>query len=68
MARPLQMDYPATFYHVLSRGNERKEIFYDEKDYLKSLDILGERVGHFKLEVRAYGWETGDGSQITSHK
>jgi putative transposase len=48
------MDYPATFYHVLSRGNEREEIFYDKKDYLKFLNILGERVGHFKLEVRAY--------------
>jgi putative transposase len=54
MARPLRMDYPDTFYHVLSRGNERKEIFRDEKDHLGFLDTLGKMVERFKLEVHAY--------------
>jgi REP element-mobilizing transposase RayT len=54
MARPLRMDYPDTFYHVLSRGNERKEIFRDEKDHLRFLDTLGKMVKRFKLEVHAY--------------
>jgi hypothetical protein len=27
------MDYPDTFYHVLSRGNERRKIFRDTEDY-----------------------------------
>ncbi len=48
------MDYPDAFYHVLSRGNERKEIFRDEKDYLRFLDRLGKMVERFKLEVHAY--------------
>lgn len=48
------MDYPDTFYHVLSRGNERKEIFRDEKDHLRFLDTLGRMVQRFKLEVHAY--------------
>jgi REP element-mobilizing transposase RayT len=48
------MDYPDTFYHVLSRGNERKEIFQDEKDHLRFLDTLGKMVERFKLEVHAY--------------
>ena len=54
MGRPLRMDYPDTFYHVLSRGNERKEIFRDEKDHLRFLDTLGKMVERFKLEVHAY--------------
>jgi REP element-mobilizing transposase RayT len=54
MARPLRLDYPDTFYHVLSRGNEKRDIFYDEKDYLKFLDTLGRMVARFKLEVHAY--------------
>jgi len=54
MARPLRMDYPDTFYHILARGNERKEIFRDEKDYLRFLDTLGKMVERFKLEVHAY--------------
>jgi len=48
------MDYPDTFYHVLSRGNERKEIFWDEKDYLRFLDTLGKMIERFKLELHAY--------------
>lgn len=48
------MDFPNTFYHVLSRGNERREIFRDEKDYLKYLEILRKMVERFKIEVHAY--------------
>ncbi len=54
MARPLRMDYPDAFYHVLSRGNERREIFQDGADYLKFLDCLAKMVERFKLEVHAY--------------
>lgn len=54
MARPIRLDYPWTLYHVLSRGNEKREIFREEKDYLKFLDTLGTMVERFKLEVHAY--------------
>jgi len=54
MARPIRLDYPDTLYHVLSRGNENREIFRDDKDYLKFLDTLGTMVERFKLEVHAY--------------
>jgi len=54
MARPLRMDYPDTFYHVLSRGNEKREVFSDDKDYLKFLDTTGKMVNRFRLEVHAY--------------
>ena len=27
MVRPLRITYPGAFYHVTSRGNERKDIF-----------------------------------------
>ena len=30
MARPLRIEYPGAFYHVTSRGNERKDIFKRE--------------------------------------
>jgi len=54
MARPIRLDYPDSFYHVLSRGNERRDIFYEEKDYLKFLAILAKMVDRFKVEVHAY--------------
>src|SRR4030042_4360893 len=54
MTRPLRMDYPDSFYHILSRGNERKEIFRDEKDHIRFLDMVGKNVERFKLEVHSY--------------
>ena len=54
MARAIRMDYPETFYHVLSRGNEKKDIFWDKGDYLKFLALLGKMVGRFHLEIHGY--------------
>ncbi|MFH0872953.1 MAG: transposase, partial [bacterium] len=54
MARPLRLDYADTYYHVLSRGNEKREIYRDEKDYLRFLEGLGKMVGRFQLEIHAY--------------
>jgi len=48
------MDCPETFYHVLSRGNERKDIFWDERDYLRFLDTMGRMVKRFNLGIHAY--------------
>jgi REP element-mobilizing transposase RayT len=33
MARPLRIEYEGAFYHVTSRGNERKRIFSNKWDY-----------------------------------
>lgn len=54
MARSLRMDYPETFYHILSRGNEKRDIFYGKEDYLRFFDTLGKTAERFKLEVHAY--------------
>lgn len=54
MARPLRIDHPDTFYHVLSRGNEKKEIFRDEQDHYKFLELLARMVERFQLEIHAY--------------
>lgn len=40
MARPLRIQYEGAFYHVFSRGNERREIFYDQADYQKFKEYL----------------------------
>jgi len=48
------MDYPNTFYHVLSRGNERRNIFRDAQDYENFTDTIRRMVERFGLEVHAY--------------
>jgi REP element-mobilizing transposase RayT len=78
MARPLRIEYPGAFYHVTSRGNERREIFKSQKDrekFLLYLESAGVRYGavihayclmsnhyHLLLETPA-----GNLSQIMRH-
>jgi hypothetical protein len=33
MARPLRIEYPGAIHHVMSRGNLRRSVFEDERDY-----------------------------------
>jgi putative transposase len=48
MGRPLRIQYPGAWYHVTSRGNERKPIFKgneDRKRFLSYLASANERYG-----------------------
>ena len=49
MARQLRIEYEGAFYHITSRGNQRGEIFWDEKDRERLKTILErtkERYGY----------------------
>ena len=54
MARPLRIDYPDTYYHVLSRGNEQRPIFKTDKDYEMFLAVLEKAAAKFHIEIHAY--------------
>ena len=54
MARPLRIQYPGAWYHVTSRGNERRRIFADDQDCRKFLDIVAESVESFRVQVHGY--------------
>ena len=40
MARPIRIECAHTFYHVMSRGNERRDIFRDGRDYERFCELL----------------------------
>ncbi|MDW7711601.1 MAG: transposase [Deferrisomatales bacterium] len=54
MARPLRIEYPGAFYHVTSRGNERKEIFRSRRDRVKFLEYLESATVRYGFAVHAY--------------
>jgi putative transposase len=54
MTRPLRIEYEDAFYHVLARGNERKEIFRDDKDRILLQEILGKMSARFSVDIFAY--------------
>ncbi len=54
MARPLRLELAGGLYHVTSRGDRREEIYDDEKDREKWLEILGHTCKRFNWRCYAY--------------
>ncbi|MBU3950057.1 MAG: transposase, partial [Proteobacteria bacterium] len=54
MGRPWRIEYEGGLYHVLARGNERKDIFQDDRDRLSFLKALGEMAERYGVDVFAY--------------
>ena len=54
MTRPWRIEFKGAYYHILSRGNERRDIFADDGDRISFLEILGQMSERFEIEVYAY--------------
>jgi len=54
MARPIRIEYPGAWYHVTSRGNERRNIFQDDRDRGKFLEILADSLDRYHAELHGY--------------
>jgi putative transposase len=54
MSRPLRIEYPDAYYHVINRGRGRQSIFHDEAYFTIFLQTLAEAHDRFGLEVHAY--------------
>ena len=54
MARPLRITYPGVFYHVTSRGNERKHVFKSKRDREKFLLYLESAFQRYNGVIHAY--------------
>ena len=54
MARPLRITYPGAFYHVTSRGNERKNVFKSKRDRVKFLEYLDSATKRYDAVIHAF--------------
>jgi len=54
MARPLRITYPGAFYHVTSRGNERKAVFKSNRDREKFLEYLESATWRYNAVIHVY--------------
>lgn len=54
MVRPLRIEYPGAWYHVMNRGRRGENIFSDSKDYEVFLILLQETSEVFGLQVAVY--------------
>lgn len=54
MARPLRITFPGAFYHITSRGNEKKAVFKSRRDREKFLEYLGSSFKRYNAIIHAY--------------
>ncbi len=54
MVRPLRIEYPGAWYHVMNRGQGKRKIFLSDEDREAFLDLLGEASETFHIEIHAY--------------
>jgi len=58
MPRGARLDVPGTLHHVINRGIEKREIFYDDKDRENFLTRMGDIVSDTDTEI--YAWALMD--------
>jgi len=54
MSRPLRIQYPDAWYHVMNRGRRGDNIFQAKEDYLTFIELLKELNEVFKIRVASY--------------
>jgi putative transposase len=54
MSRPLRIEYPGAWYHVMNRGRRKENIFLSRHDYETFIKILQETSAAWNLKVSAY--------------
>jgi putative transposase len=54
MSRPLRIEYPDAWYHVMNRGRQGESVFRKQDDYHIFIELLKETVEMWNLRVGAY--------------
>jgi REP element-mobilizing transposase RayT len=54
MSRPLRIQYPDAWYHVMNRGSRAEAIFGGKKDYIAFIKLLKETAELWNLRISAY--------------
>ena len=54
MSRPLRIQYPDAWYHVMNRGRRGEDVFAGKKDYNAFIDLLKELVEDYNVKIAAY--------------
>ena len=54
MARPLRLEYPGAWYHVMNRGGNKNPIFFDLDDRKNFMNVLRDTIISWKVSIHAY--------------
>ena len=51
MSRPLRIQYPDAWYHVMNRGRRSEVILSRKEDYYVFMDLLKEVVDKYNVKI-----------------
>ena len=54
MSRPLRIEYPGAWYHVMNRGRRGEDIFTERNDYRLFIELLQESAELFNIKIASY--------------
>jgi len=54
MSRPIRIEFPGAYYHVMNRGRRSEEIFYDMADYITFLELLIKAINLWNVNIISY--------------
>jgi hypothetical protein len=54
MSRPLRIEYPGAWYHIMNRGGRYEAIFEDKNDYSVFLELLRETIEIFHIKDKQF--------------
>ena len=54
MARPLRIQFPGAFYHIMCRGNKGSSVFVDDDDRHRFLFLLAESLEIYEVTLYVY--------------
>jgi putative transposase len=54
MSRPLRIQYPGAWYHVMNRGRRGEAVFSEARDYTAFIELIKETAEMWKVRVASY--------------
>ncbi|NVM21721.1 MAG: transposase [Desulfobacterales bacterium] len=54
MSRPLRIEYPDAWYHVMNRGRRGEKVFSEKEDYDAFVELIKESVEMWNVRIAAY--------------
>jgi len=54
MSRPLRIQYPDAWYHLMNRGRRREKVYINKDDYVSFIELLRDASEVFNLRIAGY--------------
>ena len=54
MSRPLRIEYPGAWYHIMNKGRRSEKVFLESDDYQRFIDLMIEASELWSVNIPAF--------------